>query len=524
MLIPDTPKALGFKYNTWQPNQKEAIEFALEGFTTHNLIALDMPVGSGKSLVAMAIAHLFTQSVISKPGRAVIVTGTKGLQDQYTLDYTGSGMNMVSIKGANNYSCSALNDRAFDISIVNTFYHDRRFKATADQGPCYAGIFCSRKIPDKYGFIACEYFAKQRAIKMARIGITNYAMWFTGALLKADLLICDEAHLLMQQIDNFAKIGHPDMPMGTLAASKRWAVDKLRELEGYTEKNIAQLREIDSLNKLLQITDEKAWVVSGSDGDRGWYPIKCTNEGTTLATSATKILLLSGTITESDIKEFQSIAPGIDLNYKYFSVPSTFPVKNRPIILSPAYAFGHPITLNYNSTDAQVAAVNKHIIKIVRLSEPWDNKGIIHTTSYARAKAIVNDLTRAGFGAYIYFPRFGRDLSKTITKFKLSTKGGILVSPSITTGFDFPGDLCVWQIIVKIPYPNVADNLVKARMELDPLYLARQAAKTLMQTSGRGNRLATDKCTTWVVDNGIQNIIRYKQLFSKWFLEALKYE
>lgn len=504
--IPKSPRELGLPYDNWQPYQLEAIEFALTGFEQYNLVVLDMPVGSGKSLVAQAITKIMGL-------RNILNTSTKALQDQYGKDYPGSFI----IKGANNYPCDALNKREFPIDVINTFHHDRRFKATADQGPCHVGYDCFRKTAG-----TCEYMKLMQESRYKHQIITNYSLHGTGVFAKTKLLICDEAHNLQKEIDNMARISHPDMPMTSLKEAKKWAVYKIKQIETFETPNVQQKREIEALTRLINIMDDASWVISGSEGDYGWYPIKCTTEGTKLAESADKILLMSATITRADVDDFISITSGVIKDYAFFSAPSTFAVEHRPVIITPARYFGHDITCGFTNTPQQTRAIHDHIIKLIRGEKPWERKGIIHTISYPRARSIVASLNAAGFGSYIFFPKFARDLNKTIEAFKKSKSGGILVSPSVTTGFDFPGDYCLWQVVMKVPYPDITNALIKKRMELNKEYPSMLAAKTLMQMSGRGVRSATDKCTTYITDNSMMTMLRKPHLFSKWFLDACK--
>ena len=36
----------------------------------------------------------------------------------------------------------------------------------------------------------------------------------------------------------------------------------------------------------------------------------------------------------------------------------------------------------------------------------------------------------------------------------VQTSGTVLVSPSVSTGYDFPGRECEWQFICKVPFPD----------------------------------------------------------------------
>ena len=84
----------------------------------------------------------------------------------------------------------------------------------------------------------------------------------------------------------------------------------------------------------------------------------------------------------------------------------------------------------------------------------------------------------------------------------------MLVSPSVTTGWDFPE--ADYLIIAKIPYPDTQPKVVKARIEEDKEWAAFTAMETLIQEAGRGSRCFDHetellRCVEKVVDEGHQN-------------------
>ena len=98
-----------------------------------------------------------------------------------------------------------------------------------------------------------------------------------------------------------------------------------------------------------------------------------------------------------------------------------------------------------------------------------------------------------------------------------------MVSPSVSTGFDFPGDLCRYQIVGKIPFPDTRSLVLKARQEVDRDFFAYVAAQHLVQMAGRGMRSADDWCETIVIDdNWTWFKAKYKELFPKWFLMGVR--
>lgn len=105
----------------------------------------------------------------------------------------------------------------------------------------------------------------------------------------------------------------------------------------------------------------------------------------------------------------------------------------------------------------------------------------------------------------------------------LQRRDSILVSPSATTGIDLPYGMCEYQIISKIPYPDMRSKVMRARMKIDPDYPAYIAAQTLVQASGRGMRAEDDQCETFIVD-GLWGWFysRFAQFMPRWWKGAVK--
>src|SRR5687768_2585768 len=86
---------------TLRPEQERLIEGVLARNKAIDII--NAPPGIGKSMIAWYLARLLG-------ARTVILTATKGLQDQYMGDFRWVGMR--DIRGMGNYPCHALLDRA----------------------------------------------------------------------------------------------------------------------------------------------------------------------------------------------------------------------------------------------------------------------------------------------------------------------------------------------------------------------------------------------------------------------------
>ena len=100
----------------------------------------------------------------------------------------------------------------------------------------------------------------------------------------------------------------------------------------------------------------------------------------------------------------------------------------------------------------------------------------------------------------------------------------VLVSPSVTTGYDFSQAECgfgrpQYLIVGKVPYPDTSEPVTKARHEDDKDWTSYQAMETLIQECGRASRSMGDKCEVFSVDDSTVWFMRlYGRFAPSWFL------
>jgi Rad3-related DNA helicase len=97
----------------------------------------------------------------------------------------------------------------------------------------------------------------------------------------------------------------------------------------------------------------------------------------------------------------------------------------------------------------------------------------------------------------------------------------VLVSPSLREGVDLPDDFLRFQVLTKLPYPDLGDPWTAARQARDHRWYATETAKALLQTYGRSCRHAGDHGVTYVLDGQFARFLqRYRVLLPEWFLDA----
>lgn len=514
------PSSLGLpaKFASWRPSQLTAFEFWM-GFPSR-FLGFIMPVGSGKSGVYVGW-RMFGQQ------RMVILCSTKALQNQLLEDFAGCGM--VDVRGRSNFDCLE-----------------------------YQGSTCE----DAAGFCGhhrtptCPYWHQYQTARNSKLVVTNYAYWmsvsaYSEGLGDVDILVMDEAqdaadtlcstvgfHLTRTDIRRVI-----DEPLPTDVSDinewHEWACKILPDLnaqivaldgEMKTQPTVTLSRQLRNARRLAtgltRFTQRSSpWVVEvvkTGDGGFRFDPVWPDQYAESfLFRRIDQIALFSSTITEATFDNLGIASSDRTL----LDIPSDFPVVNSPVIINPK------VRVNYRMTEEAIRTWVSIMDDIIE--RRLDRKGIIHTISYDRAQNIVS---RSRFGARMISHRPGSDnLHRAIEEFRGSGPGVVLVSPVVTTGYDFPYQDCEYQIIAKLPYPTTNSRLMEERTGKNypryspeavrgEIYLNSLISSTLEQMVGRGCRADDDKCETFIVDNMMKFFLtRYRHLFHRWFRDRCRY-
>lgn len=483
------------KFRQWRSGQEAII---LQSFSSSSRILVQVvPTGGGKSAGYMASALLYG-------GRTIILTSTKGLQDQLEQEF---GDLVTVVKGQSAYRCK-----------VN--YHSVQY------GPCHWGYQCRFKLG------GCPYHDQIRKAQRSRIVVTNYAFWMTNTpdtLGQFDYLIGDEAHSIVDHIlDNQAVHLHQKECESVAAWPHRggdmgfyriWAsvmkshVNNLlarKKNSGDTDSQESTdlLNLSRKINRLDRVRDRN-WVVEHVGRTINFDPI-WPDPGAVerdLFRGIGRILLTSATINKKTMDIL-----GVPRNqYEYSEYPSFFASGRRPIWYIPTVRMDHRIS--NAGMNQWVSAINN----ICRSRLRW--KGVIHAVSYDRTEIVFN----TGEFREFMIRHDKHSIKEAVEKFKNAYPPSILVSPSMTTGWDFPHEECRWQIIGKVPFPDSRSVVAAERGKVDPEYPFYITMQTLVQECGRGMRAIDDWCETFIIDDHWAWFRdKYKQFAPAWFMLATK--
>ncbi|MCA9270935.1 MAG: hypothetical protein KDA41_20785 [Planctomycetales bacterium] len=424
-------------------------------------------------------------------------------------------LGLVVVKGAGNYLCDQDSQPGL--------------KVWADGGSCRAGADC----PLKAG--GCRYYDTLRAAKGARIVVANYAAWLafgktivrTGKeepLGRFDQIVCDEAHTLVGLLSDLLTVEFPrdkatafgldlDASGSTPAEWQAWAKEREKEFK----PKLAQLREGQPLRDGREIVDglgvlaasaNETWAVDR--GDKAWRfgPTKIPKWAVEkyLLRDTPAAVLVSATIAPATL-DLAGFEPG---DWTFRSYPSSFAVERRLVTGLPS------VRVNQRTTDSALLRGWLPVIDSL-LDRRLDRKGIIHGVSYKRAQWIAQHSRHAS----IFITHGPGRAAAAINRFRAATPPAVLLSPAVTTGADFPGRECEFQLIVKLPWPYLGDDLFRARLKKAPRLGDYLAAQDLVQAAGRGVRHERDQCETFVVDDAaIEWVNRNVDLLPMFFIEA----
>ena len=127
----------------------------------------------------------------------------------------------------------------------------------------------------------------------------------------------------------------------------------------------------------------------------------------------------------------------------------------------------------------------------------WSNSPVVYYTTDAWKKLYDEAPYEIKNRMLLY--NGSREKNTMINIHKISSNT-ILVGPTLNTGVDLPGDDCRFIIILKVPFPSMADKLVKEKIKLFPLWYNSATSNEIIQGIGRGVRYDGDWCVTYILD------------------------
>lgn len=196
-------------------------------------------------------------------------------------------------------------------------------------------------------------------------------------------------------------------------------------------------------------------------------------------------------------------------------VPSSFNFDESPVF------FLNKFRMSFKEREISFYHL-KNVIYSICSTKFKGQRGMIQTGSYAFAKQLFDDAPYEVKKRMLMY-NGSREKNVMIDIHRMSTDT-ILVGPTLNTGIDLPGDECRFIIILKVPYPNLQDKLVKEKMKLFPRWYESATSNEIIQGIGRGVRYDGDWCVTYILD-ACFNSLYYstKEQYPKELQERIKF-
>jgi ATP-dependent DNA helicase DinG len=514
-LIPP-PHAFGLpsKFTEWREGQFEAVQKTLN--SSKRFIVHSAPTGAGKSILAAAVAAISGK-------RVLILTSTKALQEQYISDFSKL---FVDIRGQSNYICNATQRGGEHEGFAP-------HQVSVADAPCKHNETCTLKIIG-----GCTYYDRLAEVKKAQIVLGNYAWWvyanrYSEGVGAFDIIICDEAHELVEVLASSLAIDIEDKEIHAVQAEMphelvpeewaSWAKDlgeqidsEIDSIKAHTAYDKLLKKRFFTLSTLSRKLKEVARINNGWIVERQGHKVRIEliwpqkYAERYLFVGCPKIVLVSATIIPKTLRLMGIGEHEVD----YYEYASTFPVERRPIYFLPV------AEMKYGMGEAE----EKELFRIQDqvIQSRGDVRSIIHAVSFDRQQKVL------GYSRHRRFmianqPGNSKHTEEAVKRFKATRPPAVLVSPSVGTGVDFPGDQTRLVIIPKVPYPNVSSPLYQARSNRDWAYGAYVACQAIVQMAGRAMRSKDDFCEVFILDAMFGNLLKkHRRFFPKWFLDALQ--
>lgn len=481
------------KFDKWRSGQEAGVRAILESPKRHTVVSA--PTGWGKSAAVVGAA-------LASGKRTCIVTSTRGLADQYNTDFSECGL--VDIRGLANYECSLKPDY------------------TCQEGKA---VRCPY-----WGTIQCPYSQTEMRAATSRLLITNYAKWTSfrknqSCLDNIEMLILDEAHespealaSAMEVVLHYKEMEDISVPfLNGVESQEMWnwkewakaarnvceneAIEAKRKLDSPNLK-LAWIRRYNHLKNLLErlatiaLANSRDWICE--ETKEGWRfdPIRPARyaEGK-LFCRVPRVIAVSATVRPKTM-----FMLGVQRErFDFHEYPSDFDASRCPVYHIPTMRMDHRQE-NFQPLYLRIDQI---------MGSRTDRKGLIQTVSWKQGGASTEEIHRhCRFSNYMLSNEQGKPASSYIEEFKKAPPPYVMISPSISTGYDFANDSAEYQILVKIPFQDGRSKIVKARQEDDRDYGPYNTMQSLVQRVGRIMRSKSDRGESILVDDHAQWFVK----------------
>lgn len=539
----------------WRKGQREAVEQIIHTYleNKYHVVILDAPVGSGKSLIAMASAFILNEY----GKRGYVLASEISLQDQYESDIKRFRLSWGSVKGVDNYLC-----------VNNLERHSL--------GTCKI-----RNInPKKMGcYSECPYFSARNFASNSDTAILNYNYWLImqnndkGYFPSRDFTICDEAHKILDIVQNHYS---PRFTQNT--------IEKTQKLSDFF--NLHDVRDHDQDVEIIKVSLKELWKTENQDTLFHYlnsieialksflssieilknkikkdYPnkkppkewrnalfisewikdIHCKVEDYNKIIKKTSTRNIVKNPTSDEELTFNCLEESYMMN-RYFHQYTGFTILMSATFSDPieymknmnikgAKHIKMETLFNFSKSPIYYYPKRRMSYKYIDQNRNWlyakineiiekhkGESGIIHSASYNLTNKIKENLTPKNRKRVFVYS--GTEEKRKVLDMMKMTKGKILMGPSILEGLDLKDDWSRFAIFAKVPYLSLADKFVKTKLSINPSWYRWKAIVHVLQGTGRSIRNEDDWAITYILDGSLSDLIHNNR--SSFPLEFMK--
>jgi ATP-dependent DNA helicase DinG len=504
-----------FPLATPRPEQARALDWICEQLEAgHRHVICELGTGVGKSAIAITVGAWLEEREGGQgefsPG-VTVLTSQKVLQDQYVRDFKQAR----DLRAAANFKCHG--------PVNGTCGETSRVRKAVGMEMAQEKLRCS----------ACPYRVAKDDFVSSEVGITNYSYHLSEAMYAGEiparrLLVLDEAHNVEDEVRKWTsvEISEDECDELKLDYPSEGSIDPFKWLGDFRVALATKLESMGrKLKQFVSTGNLGAKAVKGlaNDNDRmdkrlcqinrlldkggkvlvSWQedPVKHRRSikyqpldvrglvQDTLYSRASAVLLMSATLLDKDV--FRA-SVGLEAA-PFLSIPTPFK----------AEAFGISFRPVGKMTMANIDRTLRDYPRAIRriLQENPDAKGIIHTTNYKITRALREALSGE---PRLIFQTGAGDREGMLTQHMRSKEPTVLVSPSMMEGLDLRDDLGRFQVMCKVPYPDLSDPIVKAK---DRDWYNWRTIRTLVQAVGRSVRSESDWTKTYILDSCFMDLL-----------------
>lgn len=513
------PADLGLPFADFRGSQIVALSELEAMEDGPKVVLVQAPTGAGKAGIAAAAGRLWNTTTS-------YTASTKDLQDQFCRTFPEA----VMLKGRSNYPTARFAGDFPDVTCDDC--QGKECTLCRDPGKrnrcryCH-GDGCAACWPSRSD--VCPYLlAKQRALE-APFAVLNLAYFLresnhAGQFSREGLLVLDEGDLTENALLGYMEVRiaertmkgagitppqHKDPKADTRLlewvpwfwASEERLRERARTLAGQAsqatglvervriERRVRTLQSLAGSFERLAVDlaeDPEAWVRIDDKQALVFRPVRVNQDAERLLfRHAKRVLVLSATLSPDQFCD----EVGLDrAAIGWVDLPSEFPVENRRVYYKPVA----PVTHKHpESVPLVVKALDD-------LLDRYPERVLVHTHSYQLAGDVLK-LSRHAARMVTYRDAAGRAIA---LRQYLQSAGRVMVAPSFERGLDLAGDQCRCTVVLKVPYANLGDRQVSARVHTRGgwAWYRSQAIRSLCQMTGRGVRHEEDWADTWILD------------------------